>query len=157
MLAEPGGAPDPSLYPTGFDPGKASVGSPSHVADAAAKIAAGDLEDGLKIFVDGVNGAGAWEALPLAERQMRADNAGTLLAQTNEGRQPYTKAEAEALSPPTLFVIGGDTQGLLPVIAKALAAHAPKAETVTIAGAAHPMFRQQPQAFCEAVLGFLGR
>lgn len=157
VLAEPGGALDDSLKGEAAAGGDETVGSPSHAVAAAAKIAAGDLEGGLEIFVDGVNGPGAWDALPLAERQMRADNAGTLLAQTNEGRQPYTKAEAAALSPPTLFVIGGDTKGLLPRIAKALAAHAPNAETVTIPGAAHPMFRQQPQAFCEAVLGFLGR
>ncbi len=155
VLAEPGGALDDSLKAAGA--AEETVGSPSHVAEAAAKIAAGDLEGGLKIFVDGVNGPGAWDALALADRQMREDNAGTLLAQTNEGRQPYTKAEAEALSPPTLFVVGGDTKGLLPVIAKALAAHAQNAETVTIPGAAHPMFRQQPQLFSKAVLGFLAR
>ncbi len=129
------------------------MGSPSH----AAKITAGDLEGGLKIFVDDVNGPGAWDALAQADRQMREDNAGTLLAQINEGRQPYTKAEAEALSLPTLFVVGGDTKGLLPTIAKALAAHAQNAETTVIPGAAHPMFRQQPQLFSKAVLGFLGR
>ena len=157
VLAEPGGALDASLEPPGFQAAAEKVGSPSHVAEAAVKIAAGDLEGGLKIFVDGVNGPGAWDALANADRQMRADNAGTLLAQTNEGRQPYTKAEAEALSPPTLFVVGGDTKGLLPVIATALAAHAQSAETAIIPGAAHPMFRQQPQAFSEAVLGFLGR
>ena len=155
VLAEPGGAMGESLQPAGFSAAAETVGSPSHVAEAAARITAGDLEGGLKIFVDGVNGPGAWDALAQADRQMREDNAGTLLAQTNEGRQPYTRAEAEALSPPTLFVIGGDTKGLLPVIAKALASHAKNAKTATIPGAAHPMFRQQPQLFSKAVLGFL--
>jgi pimeloyl-ACP methyl ester carboxylesterase len=34
-------------------------------------------------------------------------------------------------------------------------AHAKNAKTATIPGAAHPMFRQQPQLFSKAVLGFL--
>ena len=86
---------------------------------------------------------------------MREDNAYTLLAQVNEGRKPYTKADAEALSLPTLFVGGGDTPGLLPVVLRVLATHVPNAKTVIIPEAGHNMFRQQPTAFCEAVLSFL--
>ena len=89
----------------------------------------------LRAFIDGINGPGSWEKLPLADRQMREDNAYTLLAQTNEGRRPYSKADAEALSPPTLFVGGADTTGLLPIVLRALAAHAPNAETAIIPNA----------------------
>ena len=86
---------------------------------------------------------------------MREDNAYTLIAQVNEGRQPYRREEAEALSLPTLFVIGGDTPGMLPIIAKVLAGLVPGAETAIIPDAGHNMFRQQPKAFCGAVLPFL--
>ena len=86
---------------------------------------------------------------------MREDNARTLIAQVNEGRQPYAKAEAEAVSVPTLFVGGEDTPGLLPVVLKALAANVPGAKVAMIANAGHSMFRQQPKPFCEAVLPFL--
>ena len=90
-------------------------------------------------------------------RQMRKDNAFTLLAQVNEGRAPYARSEAEALQPPTLFVGGADTPGMLPIVLKALAAHVPGAETVIIPDAGHPMFRQQPKPFADAVLEFLDR
>jgi pimeloyl-ACP methyl ester carboxylesterase len=86
---------------------------------------------------------------------MREDNAYTLLAQVNEGREPFAKAEAEAISLSTLFVGGADTPGMLPVVLLALAAHVPHARTVIIPDAGHSMFRQQPKAFCEAVLPFL--
>ena len=86
---------------------------------------------------------------------MREDNAYTLLAQIDEGRQPYTRAEAEAVSLPTLFVGGADTPGLLPIVLRALAAHVPGAKTLIIPDAGHSMFRQQPKAFCDAVLPFL--
>ncbi len=155
VLAEPGGTLDVSLLPETTTSDPAPVGSRAHVSQAAEKIEAGDLDGGLKAFIDGINGPGAWDALPAIERQMRQDNAYTLLAQVNEGRQPFAKAEAEALSLPTLFVGGADTPGMLPVVLRALAAHVPGARTVIIPNAGHSMFRQQPAAFSKAVLGFL--
>ena len=158
VLAEPGGTLDDSLLPeTNDDNSPPAAGSRAHVAQASARIAAGDLEGGLRAFIDGINGPGAWDALPASERQMRQDNAYTLLAQVNEGRQPYGKADAVALGVPTLFVIGGNTPGMLPLISKALAAHVRGAQTVVIPDAGHSMFRQQPAAFCEAVLDFLAQ
>lgn len=155
VLAEPGGQLDSSLLPAGAGDGAPPPGSRAHAAEAAERIAAGDVEGGLRAFVDGVNGPGIWDALPAADRQMREDNAATLLAQVNEGRQPFTRAEAEALSPPTMFIGGADTPGMLPVVLRALAAHVRGARTVIIPDAGHGMFRQQPAAFCQAVLAFL--
>ncbi|WPZ32684.1 alpha/beta hydrolase [Thalassobaculum sp. OXR-137] len=156
VLAEPGGALDDTLMPTdGVDLG-AGAGTRAHVAQSAEKIAAGDLEGGLRVFIEGINGPGAWDRLPAADRQMREDNATTLLAQVNEGRLPFSRAEAEAVTRPTLFIGGADTPGMLPVVLRALAAHVPGAKTAILADAGHSMFRQQPRAFCEAVLGFLG-
>lgn len=155
VLAEPGGTLEEDLMPADAAKLSNGAGSRAHVAQSSKRIAAGDLEGGLQIFIDGINGPGAWEKLPLVDRQMRADNAYTLLAQVNEGRRPYSKADAEALSLPTLFVGGADTTGLLPVVLQVLAAHTPHAETAVIPNAGHSMFRQQPKAFCDAVLPFL--
>lgn len=155
VLAEPGGTLDETLMPDNADDGPPAAGSRAHVAQASEKIDAGDLDGGLRAFTDGINGPGSWDAMPAADRQMREDNAYTLLAQVNEGRQPYAKAEAEALSLPTLFVGGADTPGLLPVVLRALAEHVPNAKTAIIPDAGHGMFRQQPKAFCDAVLPFL--
>lgn len=155
VLAEPGGVLEDTLIPDDLSDGAPAAGSRAHVAQASEKIAAGKLDEGLKAFIDGINGPGAWDVLPAADRQMREDNAYTLLAQVNEGRQPFAKSEAEAISVPTLFVGGADTPGMLPVVLKALAAHVPGAETKIIPDAGHSMFRQQPKAFCEAVLPFL--
>ncbi len=157
VLAEPGGTLDESLMPDEARNLPPGGGSRAHVAQASEKIAAGDLEGGLRAFSEGINGPGAWDALPASERQLREDNAYTLLAQVNEGRQPFAKTEAEALGVPTLFVGGEDTPGMLPLVLKALAAHVPGAKTAMIPNAGHSMFRQQPKAFCAAVLPFLDR
>lgn len=159
VLAEPGGTMDETLNPQSSDEGDGegapAAGSRAHVAQASGRIEAGDLDGGLRAFIDGIGGPGTWDALPPADRQMREDNAYTLLAQVDEGRQPYTKAQAEALSVPTLLVGGADTPGMLPLIVRAMAAHVPNAQMVIIPDAGHNMFRQQPTAFCEAVLPFL--
>ena len=155
VLAEPGGVLEDSLIPEDAKGDGPAAGSREHVTQASEKIAAGDLEGGLQAFIDGINGPGAWETLPAAERQMREDNAYTLIAQVNEGRQPYRREEAEALSLPTLFVIGGDTPGMLPIISRVLAGLVPGAETAVTPHAGHSMFRHQPKAFCAAVLPFL--
>jgi len=157
VLAEPGGTLDASLMPAGAGGGAPAAGSPAHVAAAAEKIRSGDLNGGLRAFKEGIDGPGSWDALPPADQQMRRDNGYTLLAQLNEGRQPYTRAEAAALTNAPLMVGGENTPGMLPVILKALAATIPGAETAMIPNAGHSMFTQNPTAFCEAVLDFLGR
>ena len=101
VLAEPGGALDETLLAELGVSAPPSASSRAFVTQASEKIAAGDLEGGLRTYIEAVNGAGSWERLAATERQMRQDNAYTLLAQVNEGRQPYSKADAESLNLPT--------------------------------------------------------
>ena len=153
VLAEPGGELDSSLQSSNAE--TAPAGMRVHVQAASELIHAGDIDGGLRTFKDAIDGEGAWMSLPAAERQLRRDNAFTLLAQTNEQRKPYARIEAEGISVPTLLVGGADTPGLLPIILHALTAHIPGARSVIIPDATHVMFVQQPDAFCAAVLDFV--
>lgn len=152
VLAEPGGELDRSL-----DPAAAPGLSPraARVVRSAEKIAAGDIDGGLMIFFDTIEGDGAWARLPAAPRQQLRDNAHTLIGQIGENRQPYTKDEAQSIRMPTLFIGGTDTKGSLPAVLRALAAHIPGARTAMIPGTGHWMFEQAPEKFCEIVLEFL--
>ena len=111
ILAEPGGELDRSL-----DPAAAPGPSPraARIAVSAGKITDGDIDGGLMIFFDTIEGEGAWARLPAAPRQQLRDNALTLIGQVGENRQPFTRAGAQSLSMPTLFIGGGDTRGALP-------------------------------------------
>ena len=153
VLAEPGGELDPSLDPAAATP------SPSpragRVAVAAGKIKEGDIDGGLQLFFDNIEGEGAWARLPEAPRQQLRDNATTLIGQIGENRQPYTKAQAQSIKTPTLLIGGADTKGALPVVLRALAQHVPGARTAMISGAGHWMFDEAPGPFCEIVLEFL--
>jgi pimeloyl-ACP methyl ester carboxylesterase len=148
VLAEPGGELDASLAP-GARPAR------PHVAAAAGHIAAGDVEGGLALFIDAIEGPGGWARLPAAARQELRDNARTLLGQANEQRRPYTRADAEAIRVPTLFVGGAHTPGWLPVVLRALAAHVAGSRVAILPGTTHLMFEQAPEGFSAAVTAFL--
>ncbi|MEJ0016800.1 MAG: alpha/beta hydrolase [Acetobacteraceae bacterium] len=151
VLAEPGGDLDASLAP----PDLAHPPMRTAGAAAAERIAAGDVDGGLAGFIDALEGKGAWRALPGHERQQLRDNAMTLLGQINEQRRPYSRADAEGIRVPTLFVGGERTPGLLAVMLRALAAHVPGAQVAIIPKTTHFMFGQDPVGYCAAVLPFL--
>ena len=152
VLAEPGGELAASLAPEGMPPGPQGA----ILREAAAKVAAGDIDGGLMQFVDGINFAGLWQRLPEAMKQETRDNAMTLVGQADEGRRPFTRAEAESIRMPTLFIGGAETKGGLPIILRALAAHVPGARLEMIDKAGHMMFVQNPVRFSEIVNAFLG-
>ena len=122
---------------------------------SAGKIRNGDIDGGLMAFFDNIAGAGAWARLPAAPKQQLRDNAFTLVGQPGEGRQPFSKAGAQSIATPTLFVGGANTRGALPLVLRALAADVAGSSTAIIPGVGHWMFEQAPQKYCEIVLEFL--
>jgi pimeloyl-ACP methyl ester carboxylesterase len=153
VLAEPGGDLEPALQPATPPPGPVPLGP--RVPLAAEMIRNGDIEGALALFVDGIDGEGAWARWPAAPRQQVRDNIRTLLGQVGENRKPFLKSEAGSIRIPTLLVGGGNTKGALAVIWRVLAEHIPGAKTTVIPGARHWMFDEAPQEFSAAVLDFL--
>jgi pimeloyl-ACP methyl ester carboxylesterase len=88
-------------------------------------------------------------------KQLLRDNAATLIGQTRDNRQPFSRADAQSIRTPTLLIGGASTKGMLPQVLRALAAHVPNAKTAMIDGATHMMVEQAPAAFCEIALEFL--
>ena len=152
ILAEPGGELDGTLDPA-FTPGPSPLAA--RFAASAEKIAAGNIDGGLTYFMDALEGPGAWNRLPAAPKQLLRDNAMTLIGQVRDNRPPFSKADAEAIRTPTLFIGGASTKGGLPLVLHALAKHVKGSKTAMIPGATHPMFEQAPQKYCEIVLEFL--
>jgi len=86
VLAEPGGDLDATLTPGGAAAVSASFGA--RYAATAERVAAGDIDGALTMFAENLGGPGAWASVAAAVRQSWRDNAGTLLGQRNEQRQP---------------------------------------------------------------------
>jgi pimeloyl-ACP methyl ester carboxylesterase len=125
------------------------------IAASAEVIAKGDIDGGLQIFLDALEGPGAWKRLPATPKQMLRDNATTLIGQTRDQRPPLSRADAEAIKTPTLFIGGASTKGTFPQVLSALATNVKGARTEMIPGTTHPMFEQAPQKYCEIVLTYL--
>lgn len=158
VLVEPGGSLDATLRPPQGGPAAAGpVASPAAAAtpEAAERIRRGDVDGGLEIFVDAVNGPGAWEGMSGRLKAMHRDNASTLLGQIDERRPPFARADAEAIRAPTLLVGGERTGPPFPTILDALENSIGDAVRATIADAGHMMSDQEPEAFGRAVLRFL--
>ncbi|MCJ9735900.1 alpha/beta fold hydrolase, partial [Bradyrhizobium sp. PRIMUS42] len=138
-------------------------GTPTHPPLAARTtrsvemIRAGDIEGALQNFYEGIEGDGSWRRVPAAAKQQLRDNALTFLGQINEQRRPYTLADAQAISTPTLLIGGGATTGSLSVMWRVLAEHIAGAETAVIPNAGHWMFEQAPLEFGEVVSRFLAK
>lgn len=154
VLAEPGGELDDSLLPPGT-PATATASRASSVVEAARLIEGGDVEGGLRLFVDRIDGPGTWDRRPAAVKQLRRDNAHTLIGQIDEQRRPFSRAAAAAIRTPTLLIGGAKTPGMLPVVLRALGSAIPGAEVAMIPETTHAMFEQAPVAFSELVDRFL--
>jgi pimeloyl-ACP methyl ester carboxylesterase len=146
ILAEPGGELDATLDPE-FKPGPSPLAA--RIAASAEKIASGDVEGGLTMFFDAIEGPGAWARLPATPKQQLRDNAFTLIGQSRDKRPPFSRADAEAIKMPTLFIGGANTKGALPKVLHTLAAHVQNSKTAMIPNATHPMLEQAPQKFSE--------
>ncbi|OQW59177.1 MAG: hydrolase [Proteobacteria bacterium SG_bin9] len=152
VLAEPGGEPDKSLSDDAPD-------GPSPLAKRfgtfADTIKGGDVDGGLQMFMDMLEGPGAWNRLPAVPKQLLRDNAMTMIGQAREIRRPYSLADAQSVTLPTLLIGGGRTKGMIRIVLDALAANMPDAQVAMIERASHPMFEQQPQEYARVVLEFL--
>jgi pimeloyl-ACP methyl ester carboxylesterase len=150
-LAEPAG-----VLGEGFiSPGAVQPSYTALIADAVGKVAQGDIEAGLSSFYDYALGQGAWARLGEARQRICRDNALTLIGQGQEGRVPYTRASAEALSMPCLLLDGGRAEAHFRRVADGLAAAIPGVRRVTLPGAAHLLNWDDVESFNAAVVDFL--
>lgn len=124
----------------------------------------GDTEGGLRHFVEGVSGRGAFERVPPAGHAVQMDNARELKAEMDlmatRGIRPGYFADPSCASLgqlhlPTLLVGGDRSPIMFHLILDELARCLPQARRVTIPSASHSMISSQALAFNEAVLSFL--
>lgn len=149
VLAEPGGELDETLG--GAKPTGAQAAG---FAAAAALIAEGRIEDGLRLNAEMTGGPGSWDARPEAKKQAARDNARTLLGQIHENRLPFGLAAAKAITARTLLVNGGDTQPNFIRICEALEREMADARRFVVPKAGHSMMADRPEVFNRAVLEF---
>jgi non-heme chloroperoxidase len=125
---------------------------------AAVAFRSGDDGAAMRVLVDGFGGAGRFDRLTPEARAVATANSRFFKAAT-ASPDPFpdlAKDKVRGLRAPILIVTGENTIRLHKFVNDELARLLPKAERVTIPGAGHGSARENPRAFNEAVLRFLG-
>lgn len=123
---------------------------------AQASIRSGDLENGLRTFIDGVMGPGAFDMMPPPALARAMDNASTLAIEA-EPLEVFAEAEAARVTMPVLLVTGELSPPMFGRITDRLHRLLPRAERAEIPGASHSMHSENVPAYNAAVLEFLSR
>jgi esterase len=114
----------------------------------------GDIEGGLSWFFDDINGAGAWSRLPEAQRQLRRENAWTIVGQLGDV-ETVTCADIGQLKMPVLLLEGQNSPQQFKSIRGAVEKCLPAARLVTIAKANHQMHQTNTPDFNAALAKFI--
>ena len=127
---------------------------------AAQAMAAGDGESAIRIYVDGVLGAGMYAKLSPEMRRVMLDNVPELRAELKCAGiffSPFSFDDAKQIKAPTLLVEGSLSLPLFRPIATKFLECVPNIEHAVINGAPHAAHFVTPDRFNEVVLDFLHR
>ncbi|MCO5222142.1 MAG: alpha/beta hydrolase [Thermomicrobiales bacterium] len=121
----------------------------------------GEPETGVRTFINGVIGPGAFDRLSPPAREVMLDNAAAMRAETATPPELYfsslSRDDVREMTTPALLVEGAQSPRMFGVITDELARVLPEAERVMIPATAHGMHSQNPAAYNKAFLAFQAR
>ena len=128
-------------------------------APAREAFKAGDTKAGIPLFVNAVGGPGAYERRSDADKKMNLDNVASSQADatTKRPRPVFTCEMAKAISAPTLLSNGKRSPKFFYLIMDQLESCLPNRERIVVAGSSHTVPAENPDAYDQAVLTFLGK
>ncbi len=119
----------------------------------------GDMEGGVRLFIEGAVGEGEWNKLPQRARNGMLKDAPELAVATatpfETHMPPITCEDAHRIEAPTLLLRGENSPPMYTLINDELARCLPHAEQAPIPDAAHVLHAQNPQEHDRVVLAFL--
>ncbi len=159
VLTEPPIIPWLDALPGGAEVARAFV--ENTMVPAGAALARGEDEDGVRLFINGVLGAGAFDRIPEPVKAAMMDNAAALRTELATPPEVYfssvTPGDCERIEVPALLVRGERSPAMFGMILDELARRMPDAKRVTIPAASHSPHSQNATAYNDAALTFLGR
>ncbi len=131
------------------------------ILPAKRAVQQGDLEHGVRLFIDGMMGDSVFDRRSPSARQRIMDNARLIGAEPTEidamGSEDITRGEAATIQAPMLLLTGDANPPMFLLVSRELARYLPHVEHVQIRGASHLLHVMQPQAYKTVVLEFLAR
>ena len=120
-------------------------------------LEAGKEDEAIRKFLDFLFAPGGFDSLSAADRAVMLTNASMLRMLFKGAPAPFTCEHAAKIKAPTLLLTGERSLRLFIVTLDELAKCLPKSERVVLRGTAHGLPLENPAAFNEAVLRFLGK
>jgi pimeloyl-ACP methyl ester carboxylesterase len=122
---------------------------------------AGDMEEGVRLFIGGAVGPEEWEKLsPRTRQEMMKDAPELAVAAAmpfEMHMRPFTCEDAARVHAPTLLMRGENSPPMYTLINNELARCIPHAEQALVHDAAHVLHAQNPREHDRLVLDFLAR
>ncbi|MGE5500285.1 MAG: alpha/beta fold hydrolase [Syntrophothermus sp.] len=117
----------------------------------------GDMEEGVKFFIDGVMGPGTFQRLSPKAKQMMLDNAPEMKAETlAPGYMPFiTRDEINTVKCPVLLLKGERSPRMFHLIIDELQRLLPESELTVVPASSHSMQIANPQFYNSRVMEFL--
>jgi pimeloyl-ACP methyl ester carboxylesterase len=129
-----------------------------HMKPAMKAFKNNKLEEGVRLFVNGVLGEGSYENFSDEDRAALMDNAPELKVELlGVGYPPFSKDETSKMTIPTLFVYGKNSPKFFHSISDLLVNILTNCEKIVIPNASHFTHGQNPIAYNEKVLEFLSK
>jgi len=128
-------------------------------AAAREAVVAGNIKDGIPLFVNAVGGPGAFDRRSEHDKKMNFDNAASFQADatTKRPRPVFTCDMAKAIKAPALLMTGERSPQFFHRIVDQLENCLPNRQRIVIAGSSHSVPSEQPRAFDDAALAFLAK
>lgn len=119
----------------------------------------GNMEEGVRIFTNGVLGEGVFDKMPTEARAAAMENAQELKDETlSPGHfSSFSCEDAKKIRVPTLLLTGELSPPIFRLIIKKLQRCIPDAECLVIPKTSHAMYSGNPEVFNASVLSFLSR
>lgn len=132
----------------------------SKIRPAKETVQKGDLEQGMRLYIDSFMGSGVFDQLPHSARERMMANARLIGAETadvNEIGPDIIREEASTIQAPTLMLTGSDSSEMFLLVSQELARYLPQAEHAQINDASHLLHVMNPEAYNNTVLSFLAK
>jgi pimeloyl-ACP methyl ester carboxylesterase len=124
----------------------------------------GEIEEGVRLFINGVLGEGSYKNIPVLGRVSMLENAREMMGEmngiSNEGVEIFpvsTCNDAKKITIPVLLVEGERSPEMFGLVHDQLEQCFPDVDRAYIPDASHDLKIQEPPAFSDVVLLFLSR
>lgn len=126
---------------------------------AGEVLSRGEREDGVRVFVDGLFGEGAFDDMAEEDRRHVLDNACEFALETSSPRfwTPFTCSDAARVTTPTLLLSGGRSLRMFQLVVEELDRCLPASTHVQLPHCSHDLPSEDPEAFRRVVGPFLDR